>query len=145
MAAKAFKKQDGGYRKALLAKVHIAVSQLGIADEDYRDILQAMFRVRSSAELSDRNLEALIRHFVAKGFQPKKMNADGSQYKGTSQTAALKIRARDSLNKAVAGGLVNSASGLVKKICGVDELNWCKDASKLKRLLAVLSSIEQGG
>lgn len=142
MAAKAFKKQDGGHRKALLAKVHIAVSQLDISDSDYRDILQAMFRVRSSAELSDRNLETLIRHFVAKGFVAK---GRGQSAKGRSQLDALKIRARGLLDKAVAGGRVNSASGLVKKICGVDELAWCKDAAKIKRLLAVLSSIEQGG
>jgi phage gp16-like protein len=137
MAARAFKKQDGGHRKALLAKVHIAVSQLGIADEDYRDILQAMFRVRSSAQLSDRNLENLIRHFIDKGFK-------AHVPKGKSQTDALRIRAKGLLDKALAEGLVNSASGLVKKICGVDELNWCKDAGKLKRLLAVLDSIEHG-
>lgn len=128
-------------RKALLAKVHIAVSQLGIQDEDYRDILQAMFRVRSSAELSDRNLEQLIRYFVSKGFVAKKLKADGSQYKGTSQIAALRIRAKGLLDKAVADGSVSSARGLVKSICGVEELAWCKDVMRVKRLLAALDSI----
>ena len=136
MAATAMKKQDG-HRKALLAKVHIAVSQLGIQDEDYRDILQATFNVRSSKALSERNLERLIRHFVDKGFK-------AHVPKGKSQVDALRIRARGLLDKAVAEGLVNSASGLVKKICGVDELSWCKDAGKLKRLLAVLESINSG-
>lgn len=136
----ATRQKSGSNRNKLLAKVHVAIGQLGIQDEDYRDILQAMFRVRSSAELSDRNLEKLIRYFVSKGFKVRSQKSEAR-----SQITALKIRARGQLDKAVAGGLVNSASGLVKKICGVDELNWCKDAAKIKRLLAVLSSIEQGG
>jgi phage gp16-like protein len=128
-------------RLALLAKVHIARAQLCIQEDDYRDIIEAHAPgKRSSKQLNVNQLKNVIRYFESKGFKPKNQKSEVR-----SQTAALRIRARGLLDKAVSGGLVNSASGLVKKICGVDELAWCKDASKLKRLLAVLSSIEQGG
>jgi hypothetical protein len=134
----ATKQKSDSKRNKMLAKIHVAISQLCIQDEDYRDLLAAMFKVRSSAQLSDRNLERLIRHFESKGF---KAQGAGRKAQGGYQTAALRRRARGLLDTAVASGLVNSASGLVKKICGVDDLAWCKDAGKLKRLLAVLESI----
>jgi phage gp16-like protein len=128
------------YRRSMLAIIHIAVSQLDISDSDYRDIIEAHAPgKRSSKQLNVNQLKNVIRYFESKGFK-----ARGQKSEVRSQTTALKIRAKSLLDKAVADGLVNSASGLVKKICGVDELNWCKDAGKLKRLLAVLDSIEQG-
>jgi len=139
MAAQANKKPDGR-RKALLAKVHIAISQLGIADEDYRDILQAMFNVRSSAKLSDRNLDKLIRHFESKGFK-----ARGQRSGAGSQVKALKIKARVKLESAVDAGFVRDSRGLVKKICGVDDIEWAGDAVRLKQLLAAIESIVKSG
>ena len=139
MAATAMKKQDC-HRKALLAKVHIAPIQLGISDEDRRDIIEGIGGrgKRSSRQLNNRQLNILYQYFLSKGYKPKVA-------KSRSQSDALKIRARGLLDKAVAHGLVNSASGLVKKICEVDDLSWCKDAGKLKRLLAVLDSITENG
>ncbi len=129
-------------RKALLAKVHIARAQLCILEDDYRDIIEAHAPgKRSSRQLNINQLKNVIRYFESKGF---KAQGAGRKAQGGYQITALKIRAKGLLDKALAEGLVNSASGLVKKICGVDELNWCKDAGKLKRLLAVLDSIEQG-
>lgn len=128
-------------RLALLAKVHIARAQLCIQEDDYRDIIEAHAPgKRSSKQLNINQLKTVIRYFESKGFKAK-----GPKSVVRSQTTALKIRARGLLDKAVAEGLVNSASGLVKKICGVDEINWCKDAGKLKRLLAVLDSIIEDG
>jgi phage gp16-like protein len=128
-------------RKALLAKVHIARAQLCIQEDDYRDIIEAHAPgKRSSRQLNINQLKNVIRYFESKGFKVR-----GQKSEVRSQTTALKIRARGLLDKAVADGLVSSASGLVKKICGVDELNWCKDAGKLKRLLAVLDSITENG
>lgn len=128
-------------RKALLAKVHIARTQLCIQEDDYRDIIEAHAPgKRSARELNINQLKNVIRYFESKGFK-----ARGQKSEVRSQTTALKIRARGLLDKALAEGLVNSASGLVKKICGVDDLSWCKDAGKLKRLLAVLDSIIEDG
>lgn len=124
----------GSYKKALCAVVHIARSQLDIAEDDYRDIIEAHFPgKRSSKSLGIGQLHKLIKYFESKGFKSQ-----------GGQVTALRIRAKGLLDKAVAGGLVTSANGLVKSICEVDDLAWCKDASKLKRLLAVLSNIEQG-
>lgn len=125
---------------AMLAKIHIAKKQLCLDDEIYRAVISSIAPGRSSsADLDNRQLSALLKHFERNGFK-----ARGQKSGVRSQTTALKIRARGLMDKAVADGLVSSTSGLVKKICGVDELNWCKDAGKLKRLLAVLESINSG-
>jgi phage gp16-like protein len=129
-------------RLALLAKVHIARAKLCIEEDDYRDIIEAHAPgKRSSRQLNINQLKNVIRYFESKGF---KVQGAGRKAQGGYQVTALRIRARGLLDKALDEGLVTSASGLVKKICGVDELNWCKDAGKLKRLLAVLESINSG-
>jgi len=35
-------------------------------------------------------------------------------------------------------------SGLIKKICGVERLDWCRSAITLGRLIAVITKISQG-
>jgi phage gp16-like protein len=67
MKAKTNTKSKGDWRRAMLAKVHIAKKDLGIDDEDYRDILQEQFGVRSAGALNDRELEQLVRWFQSKG------------------------------------------------------------------------------
>lgn len=135
-------KKDG-LRKALLAKVHIARAQLCILEDDYRDIIEAHAPgKRSSKQLNINQLKNVIRYFESKGF---KVQGAGRKAQGGYQITALKIRARGLLDTAVADGVVNSARGLVKKICGVEELAWCKDAGKLKRLLAAVETIIKNG
>lgn len=129
-------------RMAMLAKIHIAKKQLCLDDVVYRAVISSIAPGRSSsADLDNRQLSVLLKHFERHGFK-----AQGNKRKaqGGYQVTALKIRARGLLDKALDEGLVTSASGLVRKICEVDELTWCKDAGKLKRLLAVLESINSG-
>lgn len=49
--------------------IHIAKQQLGICDDDYRNILHEYFKVRSSKDLTERQAERLITHFRLKGFR----------------------------------------------------------------------------
>lgn len=129
-------------RKALLAKIHIAIKQLDIDDEDYRDIVQAQFGVRSSKSLSYKNLEKLVRYFVSRGFKPV-VRGEGVRREAHTQVDALKEKAQGKLEQAVDDGFVHSPRGLVKKICDVEDLKWCGDAVRLKKLLATIKSIEQ--
>jgi phage gp16-like protein len=61
---------ENNNRKAMLAKVHIAKSQLGLKDFDYRFLLEHLFDVHSSAQLSDVELDKLLRHLETVGFVP---------------------------------------------------------------------------
>ena len=119
-------------RRALLAKVHIAKAQLGLDDGVYHYILQNEYGVESSAALSIRELMNLVQRFESRGFKPRAQREH--------QVEALKERIGQEL-------LVSQLNekrlrGLVKKICGVDELRWVRDPGKLKRLLAVLNRIK---
>ncbi len=56
-------------RKTLLAKIHIAKSQLGLDDAAYRAVL-ATLGVESAKDLSFQDLEKLLHHFEKLGWHP---------------------------------------------------------------------------
>ncbi len=62
-------------RRKLLAKVHVLKKQQGLDDETYRDAIQGLFGVRSSADLSDDQLVKLIDHLSGRHRgRPKNMD-----------------------------------------------------------------------
>jgi phage gp16-like protein len=60
---------------ALVKKIHIAKSQLALADETYRDILRRVTGQTSSKACSERQLEAVLVEFKRLGWAPKSRNA----------------------------------------------------------------------
>jgi len=128
------KKPKSEIRNVLLAKVHIAKKDLCLDDVLYRDILKTEFGVGSAADLSNDELEQLVVRFETRGWRAK----SGSR----SQVAALKER----VDQELAGSEITGRRlrGLVRKICRVDDLRFCHDARRLKRLLAVIGRINDG-
>ncbi len=61
--------------RALLAKVHIAKKDLGLADENYRAILVRITGRESSRDCTERQLEQLLAEFRRLGWTPKKGKA----------------------------------------------------------------------
>ncbi len=55
-----------------LAKIHIAKKELGLSDEEYRQILYDCFGVDSSKYLTEEQANMLIAIFVDMGWKPKK-------------------------------------------------------------------------
>lgn len=51
-----------------LALIHIAKSQLALAEDDYRDILRHVAGVASSKELDDIGFDLVMAHFARLGF-----------------------------------------------------------------------------
>ena len=49
--------------------IHVAVGQLGLSDDIYRDILHGHFKVASSKDLTYAQASALIDHFKKLGFK----------------------------------------------------------------------------
>lgn len=56
-------------RKSALAKIHLAKKQLGLDDDTYRAMLQAIGGVHSSADLTDQGLDKVIQHLTQCGAQ----------------------------------------------------------------------------
>jgi len=146
-------------RRALLAKVHIAIKDLGIYDCDYRDILQREYGVKSAKRLSNKELVNLIGYFEQKGWQPKRLTIGDrrlgienqqstiSNQQSMYQVIALRKRAQDlirELGPRTGSGLVHHPEGLARKVLRVDRIEWCRDAARLTRLLAILERIRGG-
>ena len=92
-AQRAFKpgfKPGSSNRKALLAKSSIAVKELGMPDDQFRDILDYRYGVRSRAGLKDSQLVDLVEFFKAKGWKQKKTNRTKPQ---ADHPMAKKVRA----------------------------------------------------
>ncbi|MDY7035549.1 MAG: regulatory protein GemA [Thermodesulfobacteriota bacterium] len=121
-------------QKAIL---HVAKGKLALTEDEYRDVLENYGGTRSSKDLDYQGFRAVMKHFERCGFKGRDR---GSKHK-SSQAEALRDRARQlalhsDLNE-------KRFNGLVKKICGVDRLDWCGQAVRLKRLLAALKTITE--
>lgn len=51
-----------------LAVIHIVKKELGLSDEDYRDILERETGVRSAKDLNPQNFQRLMRYFTRSGY-----------------------------------------------------------------------------
>lgn len=63
------KASGAGARNGMLAKVHLAIKQTGMTDDDYRGVLMDRFGVESSADLTTGQLHTLLDIFRAHGFK----------------------------------------------------------------------------
>ncbi|HBR97683.1 MAG TPA: regulatory protein GemA [Gammaproteobacteria bacterium] len=72
-----------------LAKIHIAKKDLCLSDDDYRAVLWAVCRVRSSAALDVAGRGKLLQHFKSRGWKPQRRRVGPKSKRG----AVDKIRA----------------------------------------------------
>ena len=131
--------REAKQRRGLLAKVHIAKKQLGLNSGEYEMILRG-FKAASAGDLPIPELEKLVKLLKHYGFRPVKVGGR-SVDESPEQLDALRKRVAE-----VAGGITDGARrlpGLTKKFCGVVPLPWCRDAQKLRRLLACLQKIKE--
>ncbi len=131
-------------RNGLLAKVHIAKAQLRLSDDQYEAVLRG-FKVGSAKEMTIPQLEDLVKYFRRLGFRPIRARWLKPHDERTTddQVIALWKRARE-IAADLDGGTAR-LQGLVKKICGVEALEWCRDEARLERLLKVLGEIRERG
>lgn len=130
-------------RKGLLAKIHIAKQQMGLNEGEYEMILKS-FKVSTAADLTLVQLEnmvKLLKHYGFKPWKSRKPAKSMSPKHDDDQIAALQIRVRE-ISLEIANGQAR-LPGLIRKICGVSTLPWCRDIGKLERLLAVLGKIKE--
>lgn len=125
-------------RNGLIAKIHIARTQLALDEECYRALLRRVTGKDSSAAMSISQLEAVLGEFRRLGFSGKPPRA--GKRKMATEPQAKKIRAlwlvlyrmgalRDPSEEALAG--------FAARTCGVDDLHWITpgDADRIIRAL----------
>jgi phage gp16-like protein len=116
-------------RKGLLAKIHIAKSQLRINDEEYRDLLESLTDLRSCQKMSIAQLETVMHSMSRLGFRAKPPNPDRSPATShkSDPTQLDKIRAMwiDLGKRGIVRNPTESAlRRFVKRLCKVDSIEW---------------------
>ena len=125
--------------KAQTIKIHIAIKELGIDDDTYRDMLAMNFEVLSSTKLNPEQAGVLLALLRAKGWQPKskqggKSWGGKSQYIKTSDPQQRKVLA---LWNAL-GYDMAKLHARTKKQFGVDRFEWLRDHDALHTLITDL-------
>lgn len=125
-------------RNGLLATVHIAIKDLGILEDDYRDLLRKEFGVKSARAMSVEELERLVGIFKEWGFVPKRKPRPKG---GPDQLKKLRARIKEEAEKL--DNWETRLPGLTRKFCGTDDVKWSHDFKKLRRFLAALPNIKR--
>ena len=125
-------------RHKLLSLVHIAKKEIPLSDDEYRDVI-AYWGVQSSADMSNPELEELVKYFESLGFKKKAIDPRDPGT-GVGQIHALQIRVREEAMKLHNGE--ERLKGLVKKIAKEDDLRSCRNIKKLKQLLKVIHLLQ---
>jgi phage gp16-like protein len=126
--------QSESVRKRDLAKIHIAKKELGLDDETYRDILEQIAGVRSSALLDEDSRILVIKRFKELGFKPavKKECGYRSVHKSAQKsgmhmpTSADRAPLLSKIGAILADQKISwaYADGMAKKMFGVDRVRW---------------------
>ena len=124
-------------RKAELGKIHIAKQQLGMDDETYRDMLFAVARVRSAADLDHAGRRAVLDHLKAIGFKAEMRK----NYPGRPHN--IESKERGPLLTKIEAYLTEAhlsweyAQGIARKMFHVDQLEFCTP-DQLRKIVAAL-------
>lgn len=143
-------------RRAMLAKVHLAAKELGLDEAARRDVIQRMTGHRSSVDLNDAQLGAVIAEFKRLGWTVKPRAptaapaapARPGKPKPANHPVALKARAMwISLHHL---GVVRSASesaleAFAKRQLGVDRLAWADQSQGYRLIEALKKMAERAG
>lgn len=112
-------------RRADLAKIHIARQQIGMSEDEYRDLIFAMFGKRSAADLDYRGRAMLLAHFKKIGWKPKGQRP-GQAHKPLAQDKA-------SIERKIAWQLGQLGKGW-DYVYTIWENNWKHEASAFEML-----------
>jgi len=125
-------------RHKLLALVHIAIKEIPLSDDEYRDVI-AYWGVGSSADMSIPELEELVKYFESLGFK-KKVTDPRDPGAGVGQIKALQERIKEEAGKLNNGE--ERLKGLIKKIAKENDLKACRNIKELKQLLKVIRLLQ---
>ncbi|PKN07511.1 MAG: regulatory protein GemA [Deltaproteobacteria bacterium HGW-Deltaproteobacteria-8] len=127
-------------RRSLLAKVHIAAKALGLDDETYRDMLEALTGKRSAGKLTDKQLVLVVAALRAKGWndedpRPARPNRNKPAPRATPGCQPLLSKIGALL--ADSGRPWAYAAGMAQRMYQVERLEWAKP-EQLRGIIAAL-------
>lgn len=130
--------RDPDTRRRELAAIHIAKKDLGMDDETYRDMLFAVARVRSAADLDQGGRTAVIEHLRKSGFK-RKEQVVAEVREGRPAFSAECRPLGGKLEAQLAAGALswNYAAAIAKRMFHVERLEWCKPG-QLRSIVAAL-------
>jgi phage gp16-like protein len=143
-------------RRAMLAKVHLAAKELGLKDEERRDVLERLTGHRSSADCTDAQLDQVLAHFRSLGWKPVASKAPQPRHEGGSKPVrkpaetpiAGKARAlwASLWNLGVVRqGTEAALEAFAKRQLGVDRLQWADAATAFRLIEALKAMAEREG
>lgn len=117
-------------------KIQIARRQLGLDDESYYAILARVAGVKSSTELTPRQVGRVLAELERLGFKPKASAKGRAKPNPAAERKALvgKIEAQ----LAEAGRPWDYADSLAARMYTVDRLEWC-DTDQLRGIVTALA------
>ena len=133
------------HRRGMIAKVHIAKAQLGLSEDDYRGMMLRVTGRSSAAACTDRELEALLAEFYAKGFTA---TARPNGPRPADHPSARKARALwISLHHL--GAVINPSEAALEAFArrqlGCDRLQWAHQGQTYKLVEALKAIAERHG
>ncbi|SOD42309.1 gp16 family protein [Nitrosovibrio sp. Nv4] len=120
-------------RKRELAQIHIGKAQLGLDDETYRAMLQAVAGVGSSAELDHAGRRLVLQHMRARGWKNDRKRVTPPSATQSKQALMRKIAAM----LHTAGRPWQYADGMARHMFAVEKAAWC-DVAQLRKIIAAL-------
>jgi phage gp16-like protein len=137
---------DPDRRRRDLAKIHVAIKQLGIDDSTYREMLWAVGRVRSSKDLDYTGLQKVLAHLTSRGFKAVKGKRPhpGRPANIDSQDRGPLLRKIEAL-LTDAGREWNYANGMAKKMFHVEHCQFCEPEQLRKIVAALVIDQRRGG
>ncbi|MEL7838358.1 MULTISPECIES: gp16 family protein [Citromicrobium] len=144
-AATARRAGAGPHRRSMIAKIHVARSQLRMEEDDYRQIVFDASGKTSSADCSDAQLEAIIDALKQRGFKP--LPRKGAQ-RGAQHPVARKARALwISLHQlgAVRNESEAALESFAKRQLGCERLDWARQSDGYRLIEALKNMAEREG
>lgn len=132
-------------RRSLIAKVHIAQKQLGLTEDDYRDILFDVAGRRSAGDCTEGELIKLVKHFESRGFTGK---VKPGAAKPADHPFALKARALwISLHQlgAIDNPSEQALEAFARRQLGVAKLQWADQALAYRMIEGLKGMAERAG
>ncbi|RIA44069.1 phage gp16-like protein [Hephaestia caeni] len=132
-------------RRVLIAKVHVAIKQLGLADDDYRAMLFRITGRMSAGECTEEQLVLVIDELKAKGFsaKPKAGAPRAADHPGAMKARALWI----SLHHlgVVRDGRESALEAFARRQLGCDKLQWANQSQMYLLIEALKKMAERAG
>lgn len=123
-------------RKAMLAKIHIALPKLGMDDATYRELL-SRFGLKSAKDADLRTLRLILDHLSRCGFKEKGKWGKRPRKLVENDVDCAALLSKIEALLADGGYHWNYGHALAKRICKIDRLDWC-DWRQLRKIVAAL-------